>query len=39
MSVDLNRVPALAEDRERLWRSVAGADFLSDDEKRKVVGL
>ncbi|MGK6318702.1 phage portal protein [Sphingomonas sp. DT-204] len=39
LSVDLNRVPALAEDRERLWRSVAGADFLTDDEKRKVVGL
>jgi hypothetical protein len=29
----------LAEDRERLWRQVSGADFLTDDEKRKLVGL
>lgn len=39
LSVDLDRVPALAEDRERLWRSVAGADFLSGEEKRRLLGL
>jgi len=39
LAVDLDRVTALAEDRERLWRQVSGASFLSDDEKRKMVGL
>jgi len=39
LSVDLNRVPALAEDRERLWRQVSAADFLSDAEKREMVGM
>lgn len=39
LSVDLDRVPALAEDRERLWSQVSGADFLSDDEKRAMLGL
>lgn len=37
LAVDLDRVPALVEDRERLWRMVAGADFLSRDEKRQMV--
>lgn len=39
MAVDLDRVPALAEDRERLWRSVAAADFLTAAEKRVLLGL
>ncbi|MCX8476956.1 MAG: phage portal protein [Sphingomonas sp.] len=39
LAVDLDRVTALAEDRERLWRQVSAADFLSDDEKRAMVGL
>ncbi len=39
LAVDLNQVSALAEDRERLWRSVSAADFLSDGEKRAMVGL
>ncbi len=39
LAVDLNQVPALSEDRERLWRSVSGAAFLSDAEKRQMVGL
>ncbi len=39
LRVDLNKVPALAEDRERLWRQVGGADFLSDDEKRAMLGV
>lgn len=39
LSVDLNAVPALAEDRERLWASVTAADFLTPEEKRAIVGL
>jgi HK97 family phage portal protein len=38
-SVDLDRVPALAEDREKLWAQVSSADFLSDAEKRAMLGL
>ncbi len=39
LSVDLDRITALAEDRERLWRQVSAADFLSDAEKRTLLGL
>ncbi len=39
LRVDLDRVPALSEDREKLWSQVGAADFLSDDEKRKLLGL
>ncbi len=39
LAVDVDRVTALAEDRERLWRQVSDAAFLTDDEKRKLVGL
>lgn len=39
LSVDLDRIPALGEDRERLWKQVSGADFLSDDEKRAMLGI
>jgi len=39
LEVDLDRVPALSEDRERLWRQVSGAEFLSDGEKRRLLGL
>lgn len=39
LRVDMDRVPALAEDRERLWSQVAGADFLSPEEKRNMLGL
>ena len=39
LAVDLDRVPAMAEDRERLWRAVGAADFLSGEEKRKLLGL
>jgi len=35
--IDLDRVPALAEDRERLWRSVAAANWLSPEEKREAI--
>lgn len=39
LGVDLDRVPALAEDRERLWTQVSAAGFLGDDEKRAMLGL
>ena len=39
LSVDLDRIPALAEDRERLWSQVTGADFLSAEEKRAMLGI
>ena len=39
LAIDLDRVPALAEDRERLWAQVTGANFLSDAEKRSLLGL
>lgn len=39
LSVDLDQVPALSEDRERLWKQVSEAEFLNDDEKRAMLGL
>lgn len=39
LGIDLDRVPALSEDRERLWTQVAAADFLSNAEKRQMLGL
>lgn len=39
LAVDLDRVPALAEDREKLWSQVSGADFLTETEKREMLGL
>ncbi len=39
VSVDLDAVPELSEDRARLWEMVAGADFLSAAEKRVAVGI
>ncbi len=39
ISIDLDRVTALAEDRERLWRQVSAAEFLTLEEKRAMVGL
>jgi HK97 family phage portal protein len=39
LAVDLDRIPALAEDRERLWSQVSAAAFLSDAEKRVMLGL
>ena len=38
LDVDLDLVPALWADRERLWRHVGDATFLSDDEKREMLG-
>jgi HK97 family phage portal protein len=39
IKIDDDNVPALATEREALWRRVAGADFLSDAEKRQLLGL
>lgn len=39
LAIDLDRVPALAEDRERLWAQVNAADFLTDAEKRSLLGI
>ena len=36
---DLDQVPALAAEREAQWRRVADADFLSEAEKRSLLGL
>lgn len=39
LRVDLDQIPALAEDRERLWKQLNDADFLERDEKRAMVGF
>lgn len=39
LTVDLDRIPALAEDREKLWAQVTAADFLTPAEKRDLLGL
>jgi HK97 family phage portal protein len=39
LSIDLDQVPALSEDRERLWAQVTAADFLEADEKRSILGI
>jgi len=36
---DLDQVPALAAERDQQWKRVAGAGFLSDSEKRALLGL
>ncbi|RJY09693.1 phage portal protein [Aurantiacibacter aquimixticola] len=39
LTVDLDQVTALSEDRERLWKQVSAAEFLSTEEKRSLLGL
>lgn len=39
LRVEIDKVPAMAEDRERLWSSVSAADFLTHEEKRAMLGL
>ncbi len=39
LSVDLDGLPALAEDRERLWSQVGAADFLTPEDKRAMLGI
>ncbi|TCP61918.1 HK97 family phage portal protein [Rhodovulum bhavnagarense] len=39
LAPDLDHVPALAIEREAQWRRVAAAAFLTEDEKRALLGL
>ena len=39
LAVDVDQVTALSEDRERLWSQVSAAGFLSDAEKREMLGF
>jgi HK97 family phage portal protein len=39
IKVDEDNVPALAAEREALWRRISEAGFLSDAEKRALIGL
>ena len=39
LSPDLDQVPALAPEREAQWRRIAGAEFLTDAEKRALLCL
>lgn len=39
LAIDLDHVPALAEDRQALWQQVNAATFLDADEKRAMLGL
>lgn len=36
---DLDQIPALAAEREAQWSRIAGADFLTEAEKRALLGL
>jgi HK97 family phage portal protein len=36
---DLDAIPAISEDRVALWERVSGADFLSPEEKRAMLGI
>lgn len=38
ITLDLDAIAALSEEREALWRRVGAADFLSQDEKRAATG-
>ncbi len=39
LRIDQDAVPALSEDRERLWAQISAAGFLTDMEKRVLLGL
>ncbi len=39
LGIDLDQITALSEDRERLWKQVSDAEFLSRAEKRAMLGL
>jgi len=39
LEVDLDKVPALALERDAQWARVSKADFLTDEEKRAALGL
>jgi len=35
----VDQVPAFAAERDALWARVSASDFLSDDEKRALLGM
>ncbi len=39
LTPDLDQIPALAQEREAQWRRIGGASFLSQAEKRQLLGL
>jgi len=39
LMVDLDKVSELADERSALWERVSGAAFLSDEEKRAMLGI
>ena len=39
LRVDLDQVPALAVERDQQWARVGAADFLTEAEKRMLLGL
>ena len=39
LSVDRDQVPSLSEDREKLWKQVSDAGFLTLEEKRQILGF
>ncbi|MEO0744961.1 MAG: phage portal protein, partial [Pseudomonadota bacterium] len=39
LAPDLDQVPALSAERDAQWARVAAADFLSQAEKRRLLGL
>lgn len=39
VSVDIENVPALTIEREALWARIGAADFLSENEKRRMAGI
>ncbi len=39
IKIDFDNVAALAVERETMWRRIGEADFLTDSEKRKMLGL
>ena len=39
LAVDTDQISELAEDRGRLWEQVGAASFLSDKEKREMLGF
>jgi phage portal protein BeeE len=36
---DVEAIPAISEKRDAMWERVLRADFLSDEEKRKLLGF
>lgn len=39
LGIDMNQLPALIEDRAMLWDRIASADFLTNEEKKTMLGL